>query len=225
MHARLRETAFLTKGLKISLYDRRVVERNDDDTKTAYKHEVFHYEGGIAEFVQFLDENRSAIIDNPIYFEKEKDGVNVEIALQYNDSYTDNIFTYCNNVNTHEGGTHLSGFKSALTRTINNTINSTGAAKKEKDFKGVSGDDCREGLTCIISVKVYGEVQFEGQTKTKLGNSEVKGIVESITNEELAGYFEENPRNAKQVCEKALSALRSREAAKKARDLTRRKSV
>ena len=223
--ARLRETAFLTKGLKISLFDRREVVNNEDNSKFAYKHEVFHYEGGIAEFVTFLDENRHAIIDKPVYFEAERDGVALELAMQYNDSYTDNIFTYCNNVNTHEGGTHLSGFKGALTRSMNNLINTIGIAKKEKDYKGVSGDDCREGLTCVISVKVYGEVQFEGQTKTKLGNSEVKGIVESITNEELAAYFEENPRNAKAMAEKALQALRSREAAKRARDLTRRKSV
>jgi DNA gyrase subunit B len=222
---RLRETAFLTKGLKISLFDRRDVIDNERDDKFAYKHDQFHYEGGIRQFVTYLDENRHALIQKPIYFEKEKDGVNVEISLQYNDSYTENIFTYCNNVNTHEGGTHLSGFKSALTRTINNTINLTGVAKKEKDFKGVTGDDSREGLTCVISVKVYGEVQFEGQTKTKLGNSEVRGIVESITNEELAAYFEENPREAKIISEKSLSALRSREAARKARDLTRRKTV
>lgn len=222
--ARLRETAFLTKGLKISLYDRRKVVDETKDDKTAYQHEVFHYEGGIKQFVEYLDSNRQPLFNPPIYFEKEKDGVNVEIALQYNGSYTENIYTYCNNVNTHEGGTHLSGFKSALTRTLNTFINNSGAAKKEKNFSGVSGDDVREGLTCVISVKVYGEVQFEGQTKTKLGNSEVKGIVEQVTNEKLAEFLDENPKAGKVIAEKCLQALRSREAAKRARDLTRRKS-
>ena len=222
---RLRETAFLTKGLKIILYDRRVVEDPDKKGDESLKHEVFHYEGGIKQFVEYIDSTRNAIFSPPIYFEVEKDEVSVEIAMQYNDSYTDNIFTYCNNVNTHEGGTHLSGYKSALTRTINNYINKAGLAKKEKEFKGLSGDDVREGLTCVLSVKVYGEVQFEGQTKTKLGNSEVRGIVESITNEMLAEFLEANPKEAKAIGEKCLQAFRSREAARKARDLTRRKSV
>jgi DNA gyrase subunit B len=222
--SRLRETAFLTKGLSITLVDRRQVIDETKDGDEAYKKEHFHYEGGIKEFVEYLDSHRTALFEEPVYFEKEKDGVNVEIAFQYNSSYTENIHTYCNNVNTHEGGTHLSGFKSALTRSLNTYINNSGIAKKEKNYQGVSGDDVREGLTCIISVKVYGEVQFEGQTKTKLGNSEVKGIVEQVTNEKIAEFLDENPRVGKIIAEKCLQALRSREAAKRARDLTRRKS-
>jgi DNA gyrase subunit B len=224
LSGRLRETAFLTKGLKIVIIDRREVIDELKDGIEAYKHDIFHFEGGIKQFVEYIDKNRTALMSPPIYFEQEKDGVNVEVAMQYNDSYVENIYTYCNNVNTHEGGTHLSGYKSALTRTINNYMNKNNIAK-DKSFSGLSGDDVREGLSCVLSIKIYGEVQFEGQTKTKLGNSEVRGVVESITNEMLAEYFEANPKEARIVCDKGLQAMRSREAAKKARDLTRRKSV
>lgn len=206
---RLRDLAFLNKGLKITLRDEREEKQE----------EVFHYKGGLIEFVNYLDENRVSL-HKPIYFEEERDGVQVEIAFGYNDSYSENIFTYCNNVNTIEGGTHLVGFKAALTRTLNNY------GTKNNLLKNVSlqGEDTREGITAIISVKV-GEPQFEGQTKTKLGNSEVKGIVESIVNEKLAENLEQNPSVGKRIIEKGLSAARSREAAKKARELTRRKNA
>ncbi|MGH1366948.1 MAG: DNA topoisomerase (ATP-hydrolyzing) subunit B [Calditrichia bacterium] len=206
---RLRDLAFLNKGLKITLADKRGEGHS----------ETFHYEGGISEFVRYIDTNRIAL-HKPIYFESERDNVNVEIAFEYNDSFSENIFTYCNNVNTIEGGTHLSGFKSALTRTLNNYGNKNNLLKNAQ----LAGEDTREGLTAVISVKVA-EPQFEGQTKTKLGNSEVKGIVESIVNENLTDFLEQNPSVGKKVIDKGLTAARSREAAKKARELTRRKSA
>ena len=208
LSSRLRDLAFLNKGLKIRLID----ERDGSE-------EVFHYKGGLIEFVRYLDENRSPL-HKPIYIEDEKEGVQVEIAFEYNDSYSENIFTYCNNVNTIEGGTHLVGFKSALTR----TLNSYGSKNNLLKNMQLQGEDVREGLTAVISVKV-GEPQFEGQTKTKLGNSEVKGIVESIVNEKLAEFLEQNPSVAKKIIDKGITAARSREAARKARELTRRKSA
>ncbi|RMG68392.1 MAG: DNA topoisomerase (ATP-hydrolyzing) subunit B [Calditrichaeota bacterium] len=206
--SRLRDLAFLNKGLKIRLVD----ERDGSE-------EVFHYKGGLIEFVRYLDENRTPL-HKPIYIEDEKEGVQVEIAFEYNDSFSENIFTYCNNVNTIEGGTHLVGFKSALTRTLNNYGSRNNLLKNVQ----LQGEDVREGLTAVISVKV-GEPQFEGQTKTKLGNSEVKGIVESIVNEKLAEFLEQNPPVAKKIIDKGITAARSREAARKARELTRRKSA
>jgi DNA gyrase subunit B len=209
---RLRELAFLTKDLKISLVD----EREE-------KSEEFYYKGGLIEFVNYLDAARNPIHKKPIYFEKTVTSIPVEIALQYNSTFTENILTYCNNVNTIEGGTHLSGFKSALTRTMNNYALRNNLIKPN-DKITLQGEDVREGLTAIISVKVP-EPQFEGQTKTKLGNSEIKGIVESIVNERLYEYLEENPSTARSIIEKCKSAARGREAARKARDLTRRKSA
>ncbi len=206
--SRLRELAFLNRDLKIIFKD----EREGFE-------EVFHYKGGLVEFIKYLDQNRTPL-HKPIYFEDDKEGVKVEIAFEYNDAYSESIFTYCNNVNTIEGGTHLSGFKSALTRTLNYYGNKNNLLKNTQ----LQGEDVREGLTAIISVKVA-EPQFEGQTKTKLGNSEVKGIVESILNERLSEYLEENPPVGRKIIEKALMAAQSREAARKARELTRRKSA
>ncbi len=209
---RLRELAFLNRDLKITLSDER-----------EQKEEVFQYKGGIVEFVNYLDEARNPIHRKPIYIAKLDIDTPVEIALQYNSTYTENIQTYCNNVNTIEGGTHLSGFKSALTRTLNNYALKNNLIK-ENDKIVLQGEDAREGLTAIISVKVP-EPQFEGQTKTKLGNSEIKGIVETVVNEKLSEYLEENPSTARAIVEKSKSAARGREAARKARDLTRRKSA
>ena len=207
---RLREMSFLNRGLIISIEDER------DDRKN-----TFQYEGGIQSFVSHLAKNKQPLHPEPIYIEGEKDNMIVEIAMQYNDSYSENVFTFANNINTHEGGTHLSGFRSALTRTINNFT----AEKAPKGQKlSLSGEDVREGLVCVISVKVPNP-QFEGQTKTKLGNSEARGIVETLTNEKLTLFFEENPAVIKSIIEKAIGAARAREAAKKARELTRRKSV
>lgn len=206
---RLRELAFLNKGLTIFIED----ERTD-------KKQEFCYEGGIVSFIEMLNENKNAL-HKPISMEKERNGVMVEVAIQYNDSFSEHIFTFANNINTREGGTHLAGFKAALTR----TTNSYGLANKIlKEGENLSGDDVREGLTAVISIKIP-DPQFEGQTKTKLGNSEVKGIVESSVNAALAEYFEENPAVAKKIIEKAISAARAREAARKARELIRRKSV
>jgi len=209
---RLRELAFLNKNLQISLKD----ERED-------KLEEFHYKGGLIEFVDYLDSSRNPIHKKPIYIEKNDIDTPVEIALQYNNTFTENILTYCNNVNTIEGGTHLSGFKSALTRTLNNYAIKNNLIKPN-DKITLQGEDTREGLTAIISVKVP-EPQFEGQTKTKLGNSEIKGIIESIVNEKLFEYLDETPSIGKAIIEKCKSAARAREAARKARDLTRRKTA
>ena len=208
---RLRELAFLNRGLKITLSD----ERTE-------KNQVFLYSGGIVSFVEHLNKNKTPIHLKPVYISGEKEDVIVEIAIQYNDGYTETIYTFANNINTKEGGTHLIGFKSALTRTVNTYAVSSGLLKDGKE--SLSGDDIREGLTTVINVKLLSP-QFEGQTKMKLGNSEVKGIVESIVNEGLGTYFEENPSVVRKIVEKALQASRAREAARKARELTRRKGI
>ncbi len=208
---RVRELAFLNKNLEMILKD----ERDGNEQK-------FLYKGGLSEFVKYLDETRPSIIGKPITVDKEQDGVPVEFSLQYNTSYSENIFTFVNNINTVEGGSHLVGFKTAVTRTLNNYALRNGLFKK--DNFTFSGEDVREGLTAVLSIKVS-EPQFEGQTKTKLGNSEVKGIVDSVVTEGLSEYLEQHPAEAKRIIEKSLSAARSRDAAKKARELTRRKSA
>ena len=205
---RLRELAFLNKGISITLIDKR-----------EEKEEKFHYEGGIKSFVTYLNRNKESLHLEPIYVEGVKDGISVEVALQYNDGYTENIFSFANNIDTVEGGTHLVGFKTALTRAFNDYAKKFGHLK-END-KNLSGDDIREGLTAVISVKI-GEPQFEGQTKTKLGNSEVRGIVDSIVGEGVGHFLEENPSVGKSIVDKALMAARAREAARKARELTRK---
>ena len=205
---RIRELAFLNAGLRFKVKD----ERNG-------KEKEYFYEGGIKSFVEHANKTKSPLFPEPIYFQGERDNVVAEVALQYNESYQESIYTYANNINTTEGGTHLAGFKSALTRTINSYI-----SKKEGGKSQVSGDDCREGLTCVISVKIP-EPQFEGQTKTKLGNSEVKGFVEQIVGDSLSTYLEENPSVAKAVVGKCLDAARAREAARKAKELVRRKGA
>jgi DNA gyrase subunit B len=207
---RLRELAFLNKGLRVDL----------KEEKSGKSHE-FRYNGGIVEFVQFLDENKNPL-HRPIYIEENGDGIEVELAMQYNDSYDENLFSYANNINTIEGGTHLAGYKSALTRVVNDYIRKQEMQKK--DAVDISGDDVREGLTAVLSVKVQNP-QFEGQTKTKLGNSEVKGIVESIVAEKLTEFLEQHPSVSNKIAEKSIIAARSREAARKARELTRRKSA
>ena len=209
---RLRELAFLNGGILITL----------DDERDGKSHK-FQYEGGIVSFVEHLNKNKANVNDKPIYMRGAKDGIDAEIALQWNDGYTELIFTFANNINTHEGGTHLSGFRSALTRTINAYAAKSSLAKDLKDAS-ISGDDIREGLTGVISVKIP-QPQFEGQTKTKLGNTEVKGIVEAIVNDKLGQYLEENPVVAKKIIGKAVDAARAREAARKARDLVRRKGA
>jgi DNA gyrase subunit B len=208
---RLRELSFLNKGLKITLVDERSDKMNE-----------FLYKGGIKEFVQYLNQNKTILNPKPIYFEYKKDSVLVEMALQYNASYSETIFSFVNNINTTEGGTHLIGFKAGLTRSINSYANANNLIK-DLD-QNLSGDDTREGLCAVLSLKIINP-QFEGQTKTKLGNSEVKGIVESIVNEQLSTYLEENPTVAKKVVLKILEAARAREAARTARDLARRKGV
>ena len=209
LQSRLRELAFLNRGIEINIKDERI-----------NKEHTFKYDGGIKEFVSYLNKNKIGL-HAPIYFEKNKDDIGVEISLQYTDSYQENIYSFANNINTHEGGTHLSGFKSALTRAINQySENNKLLEKNEK----LSGEDVREGLTAIISIKIK-EPQFEGQTKTKLGNSEVKGIVDSVIFSGLMSYFEENPQSARQVISKCVTAQKAREAARKARELTRRKGV
>ncbi len=209
---RLRELAFLNAGVKITLRD----ERNKP------REHVFQFKGGIVSFVQYLNENKTTITKKPIYFHNVRGNVDVEIALEYIDTYTETVFTYANNINTREGGTHLVGFKSALTRVINEYIKKE--MKADKTMALFSGDDVREGLVAIVSVKLPNP-QFEGQTKMKLGNGEIKGVVESIVNENLSLHFEENPQDAKKIIEKCVQSARARLAAKKARDLTRRKSA
>ncbi|WP_292467411.1 DNA topoisomerase (ATP-hydrolyzing) subunit B [Methanolobus sp.] len=209
---RLRELAFLNRGIRISIVDDRTEESIG---------EVFEYEGGIVSFVKHLNSNRNVLHESPIYFERTKDDTIVEISMQYTDNYAEYVYSFVNNINTHEGGTHLVGFKAALTRVANDYIKKNNLAKG--DLK-LSGEDIREGLTAIISVKLT-EPQFEGQTKTKLGNSDVKGIVESMVSEGLSEFMEENPKVATAILQKALDAQRAREAAKKARELTRRKSA
>ncbi|TVQ17811.1 MAG: DNA topoisomerase (ATP-hydrolyzing) subunit B [Spirochaetaceae bacterium] len=210
---RLRELAFLNKGISIVIEDLRL--------PTPKRHD-FKFDGGVREFVQFLNKNKTTINKEPVYFEGERDGVMVEVAIEYNDGYNESMFSFVNNINTREGGTHLIGFKSALTRTLNDFMKRNGKLSKKLD-ENLSGDDVREGLTAVVSVKVP-EPQFEGQTKAKLGNSEVKGIVESIVNEELTTYFDKNPQEIAAILDKAVMAAKAREAARRARDLTRRKS-
>lgn len=208
---RLRELAFLNRGLTIILKDFRSPEGQE---------EIFAYQGGIVEFVEYLNKKKQSLHEKPIYFERQRDDMIVEIAMQYTNSYTENVYSFANNINTHEGGTHIIGFKTALTRVSNDYIK---ANKLSKEDAKLTGDDVREGLTAIISVKLM-EPQFEGQTKTRLGNSDIKGIVDSLVTDGLAEYFEENPKVATIILEKALLAQRAREAAKKARELTRRKN-
>jgi DNA gyrase subunit B len=208
---RLRELAFLNRGITISLRDL----RNPDGQA-----ETFAYQGGIVEFVEYLNRKKQPLHEKPIYFERQRDDMIVEIAMQYTNSYNENVYSFANNINTHEGGTHIIGFKTALTRVANDYIKVNKLSKEEEKL---TGDDVREGLTAIISVKLM-EPQFEGQTKTRLGNSDVKGIVDSLVTDGLAEYFEENPKVANIILEKALLAQRAREAAKKARELTRRKN-
>ena len=216
LESRMRELAFLNAGLKIILTDHRTG-----------KEVVHHYKGGISSFVEYINEAKNVLFRKPVYFCKEKEGSVVEVAIQYNDGYVENVFTYVNNINTIEGGTHLTGFRTALTRTINYYITKNNLLKNGKNGKnGLSllGDDAREGLTAVVSVKVP-DPQFEGQTKTKLGNSEVRSLVETLTNDYLADFFEENPSVSKKIAEKIISAARSREAARKAKELTRRKTA
>ena len=208
---RLRELAFLNSGVSISI----------SDEKSGQSQE-FRYEGGLAAFVEYLDENREPLHKEPVYFSREKEGVSVEVGLQYNNSYLENLYTYANNINTTEGGTHLIGFKAALTRCINSYAEKNNLLKNIKF--SITGDDTREGLTAVISVKVP-DPQFEGQTKMKLGNSEVKGIVESLAGESLSEYLDENPSVGKKIVEKVIEAARAREASRKAKELVRRKGV
>src|SRR3954470_11731997 len=210
---RLRELSFLNKGVMITLTDERVGQE---------KSETFHAKGGLKEFVIHLNASRKALHNEVVYIETTRDDVGIELAMQYNDGYQESIFSFVNNINTHEGGTHLTGFKSALTRVINSYAQKGNFLKK--DSFTLSGDDVREGLTAVLSVKVR-EPQFEGQTKTKLGNSEVESAVKTLVGEWLQAYLDEHPRVANIVLEKAVSAARAREAARKARDLTRKKSA
>lgn len=212
LRLRIRELAFLNKGITISLTD----ERDED------KSETFHFAGGIIEYVEFMDKDKDKINPKPIYLEGEKNAVIVEVAMQYCDTYSENIFTYVNNINTEEGGTHLSGFRKALTRTINAYARKTNMLKENED--ALSGDDVREGLTAVLSLKVQNP-QFESQTKIKLGNSEVMPIVDNLVGDTLAEFMEENPQVAKKLVEKAIIAARARLAARKARELTRRKNA
>jgi DNA gyrase subunit B len=209
--ARLRELSFLNKGLEVVLED----VRHD-------KKEVFKYEGGISSFIEYLNKNKNALHPKPIYFETKKEEIVVEVSMQYNDGYSETLFSFANNINTHEGGTHLSGFKSALTRTINSYAQSEELLKDLKE--NPTGEDVREGLVAVVSVKLKNP-QFEGQTKTKLGNSEVKGLVEAAVNESLGAFLEQNPPVARKIVTKGIEAARAREAARKARDLTRRKGA
>ena len=211
LRIRLRELAFLNKGINISLSDERSGEQQE-----------FHYEGGIVSFVEYLNKSKEVLHKQPVYIEGEKDTTMVEVALQYNDGYAENIYSFVNNINTEEGGTHLSGFKTALTRAINDYARKLNMLKENEE--NLSGEDVREGLTCVISLKIH-EPQFEGQTKTKLGNSEVRGIVDGLVSEHLGYFFEENPQISKKIIEKSIMATRARAAARKARDLTRRKSA
>ena len=213
LKTRLRETAFLTKGLKIVLQD----DREGQEQK-----KEFHYEGGIKEFVTYLNKSKEALYEQIMYFEGTKNGVYVEVALQHNDSYNESVYTFVNNINTPEGGTHLVGFRNALTKTFNDYARNNKLLKDNE--ANLSGEDIREGLTAIISVKIE-DPQFEGQTKQKLGNSEARGAVDNVVSEQLTYFLEQNPTVAKTICEKSILAQRAREAARKARDLTRRKTA
>ncbi len=215
--SRLRELAFLNKGISISLTDKRVTDEDDN-----YLSDRFFSEGGLGEFVEFIDENREKLMPQVISMEGERNDIPVEVAMHYNTSFSENIHSYVNNINTHEGGTHLSGFRRALTRTLKRYADESGMLTKEK--VDVSGDDFREGLTAVISVKVM-EPQFEGQTKTKLGNSEVSGAVDQLVGEMLSNYLEENPNEAKTIVQKVILAAKARVAAKKAREMVQRKTV
>lgn len=214
--ARLRELSFLNRGVTITLTDERV--KLEDGS---FKNETFHSEGGLKEFVEYIDGNRESIMQDVIYMEGERENIPVEVAMRYNTSFNENIHSYVNNINTHEGGTHLAGFRRALTRTLKKYADELGLPQKEK--VEVTGDDFREGLTAVISVKVM-EPQFEGQTKTKLGNSEVSGAVDKIVGEMLSNFLEENPTEAKQIVQKVVLAAKARQAAKKAREMVQRKS-
>jgi DNA gyrase subunit B len=216
--ARLRELAFLNKGIKLSIKDLREL----DEAGNPVKQEIFYSETGLREFVAFIDANREKLIPEPIYMETEKTGIPIEIAMQYNTSFSENIHSYVNNINTHEGGTHLSGFRRALTRTLKNYAEKAGMLAKLK-FE-IDGDDFREGLTAVISVKVA-EPQFEGQTKTKLGNNEVMGAVDQAVGDMLSNYLEENPKEAKTIVNKVILAATARHAARKARELVQRKGA
>lgn len=215
--ARMRELAFLNRGIRISLTDRRV--ENEDGT---FLNKEFYSEGGLAEFCAYLDKNREPIIEQVIHVEGEKDGIPVEVALIYNNSYSENVFSYVNNINTHEGGTHLSGFRRGLTNTLKKYADESGMLTKEKIE--IAGDDFREGLTAIVSVKVM-EPQFQGQTKTKLGNQEVSAPVSQLVSDILASYLEEHPNDARKIVEKVILAARARHAARKAREMVQRKNV
>ncbi len=208
---RLRELAFLNAGVAINITDERTEKSHD-----------FHYEGGISSFVEYLNRAKTPLHPKPIFFQGIRDGVDIEVAIQYNDGYDEKIFSFANNINTQEGGTHLVGFKAGLTRTMNTYASANNLLKNIKT--SVSGDDLREGIAAVISVKVS-EPQFEGQTKSKLGNSEIKGYVETMVNDKLASFLEENPPVARKILEKGIEAARAREAARKARDLTRRKGA
>ncbi|MCG8468149.1 MAG: DNA topoisomerase (ATP-hydrolyzing) subunit B [Gemmatimonadetes bacterium] len=209
---RLRELAYLNRGVRITITDEREEGQSDE----------FHFEGGISQFVDYLRGRKTPLHSDVIYVSGAQDDTEIELAMQYTDGYNENTFTFVNNINTHEGGTHLSGFKGALTRTVNSYAQKNSVLKKSDP--SLSGDDVREGLVAVLSVKVM-EPQFEGQTKTKLGNSEVRGAVESLVNEKLGTWLEENPSHSKRIIEKAIQAARAREAARKARDLTRKKSA
>ena len=218
--SRLRELSFLNAGIKIELIDKRELDESNEP-----KSEVFYSEGGLSEFVNYLEGSREKLIPNPIYMEGKKENFPVQVALSYNMSYSENVVSYVNNINTIEGGTHLSGFRSALTRAMNNHASKNNLIKAKKNEKiSLTGEDFREGLTAIISVKVA-EPQFEGQTKTKLGNGDIKGVVDKIVYEGILDFLEQNPSIGRKVIEKALLAARSRSAAKKARELIRRKSA
>ena len=224
LKTRLREMAFLTKGLRIVLQDNRIPEdfvyENGDEYKPKVKE--FYYEGGIKEFVSYLNKSKTAIYENVMYFEGTKNNVYVEVALQHNDSYTESVYSFVNNINTPEGGTHLVGFRNALTKTFNDYARNNKLLKDSEP--NLSGEDIREGLTAIVSVKIE-DPQFEGQTKQKLGNSEARGAVDGIVSEQLTYFLEQNPVIAKSICEKSILAQRARDAARKARDLTRRKTA
>ena len=224
LKTRLREMAFLTKGLRIVLHDERAsedfVSENEEEFKPVVRE--FYYEGGIKEFVTYLNRSKSPLYENIMYFEGSKNNVYVEAALQHNDSYTESVYTFVNNINTPEGGTHLVGFRNALTKTFNDYARNNKLLKDSEP--NLSGEDIREGLTAIISVKIE-DPQFEGQTKQKLGNSEARGAVDNIVSEQLTYFLEQNPAVAKSICEKSILAQRARDAARKARDLTRRKTA